>query len=75
VCESTDVLGVERALAVAPGDLLAILSAGAYAMAMSSNYNTRPRPCEVIVDGDRLHEARARETISSLFALEARLPA
>ena len=75
VCESTDVLGVERALAVAPGDLLAILSAGAYAMAMSSNYNTRPRPCEVIVDGDGLHEARARETISSLFALEPRLPA
>jgi len=75
VCESSDVLGVDRALAVAPGDLLAILSAGAYAMAMSSNYNTRPRPSEVIVDGDRCHEARARETISSLFALESRLPA
>jgi len=75
VCESSDVLGVDRALAVAPGDLLAILSAGAYAMAMSSNYDTRPRPSEVIVDGDRCHEARARETISSLFALESRLPA
>jgi diaminopimelate decarboxylase len=75
VCESSDVLGVERSLAVAPGDLLAILSAGAYAMAMSSNYNTRARPCEVIVDGDRLHEVRARESVASLFALESRLPA
>jgi diaminopimelate decarboxylase len=74
VCESSDVLGVDRALAVAPGDLLAILSAGAYAMAMSSNYNTRPRPCEVIVDGDRCHEVRARETVDALFALERRLP-
>jgi len=75
VCESSDVLGVERALTVAPGDLLAILSAGAYAMAMSSNYNTRARPCEVIVDGDRCHEVRARESVASLFALERRLPA
>jgi diaminopimelate decarboxylase len=75
VCESSDVLGVDRALAVAPGDLIAILSAGAYAMAMSSNYNTRPRPCEVIVDGDRCHEVRAREGVASLFALEKRLPA
>jgi len=75
VCESSDVLGVERALAVAPGDLVAILSAGAYAMAMSSNYNSRPRPCEVIVDGDRCHEVRARESVASLFALESRLPA
>ena len=62
-------------IVIAPGDLLAILSAGAYAMAMSSNYNTRPRPCEVIVDGDRCHEVRARESIASLFALESRLPA
>jgi len=75
VCESSDVLGVDRALAVAPGDLVAILSTGAYAMAMSSNYNTRTRPCEVIVDGERCHEVRARETIESLFALERRLPA
>jgi diaminopimelate decarboxylase len=74
VCESSDVLGVDRALAVAPGDLIAILSAGAYAMAMSSNYNTRPRPCEVIVDGERCHEVRARESIASLFAPESRLP-
>jgi diaminopimelate decarboxylase len=72
VCESTDVLGVDRALAIAPGDLLAILSAGAYGMVMSSNYNTRPRPAEVIVDGDRIVQARARESIDSLFALESR---
>ena len=74
VCESSDVLGVDRTLAVAAGDLLAILSAGAYAMAMSSNYNTRPRPCEVIVDGDRCHEVRSRESVASLFAAESRLP-
>jgi diaminopimelate decarboxylase len=74
VCESTDVLGVDRDLAVEEGDLLAILSAGAYAMVMSSNYNTRPRPVEVLVDGERAHEIRAREPIESLFALETRLP-
>jgi diaminopimelate decarboxylase len=74
VCESTDVLGVDRALAVDAGDLLAILSAGAYGMAMSSNYNTRPRPAEVLVDGDQAVEVRTRETIDALFALEKRLP-
>jgi diaminopimelate decarboxylase len=74
VCESADVLGIDRALAIAPGDLLAILSAGAYAMAMASNYNSRPRPCEVMVDRGRAIEIRARETAASLFALERRLP-
>jgi diaminopimelate decarboxylase len=74
VCESTDVLGTDRPLAVAAGDLLAILSAGAYAMAMSSNYNTRPRPAEVMLDRDAAIEARRRESIESLFALESRLP-
>jgi diaminopimelate decarboxylase len=74
VCESTDVLGVDRDLAVEEGDLLAILSAGAYAMVMSSNYNTRPRPAEVLIDGTHAHEIRAREPIESLFALERRLP-
>jgi len=74
VCESSDVLGVDRTLAIAAGDLLAILSAGAYAMAMASNYNTRPRPPEVLVDGAALVEARAREPLHSLFALEKRLP-
>jgi diaminopimelate decarboxylase len=75
VCESSDVLGVDRTLAVDEGDLLAILSAGAYGMAMSSNYNTRARPCEVLVDAGRAHEVRRRETTRELFALENRLPA
>jgi diaminopimelate decarboxylase len=74
VCESTDVLGVDRALAVEVGDLLAILSAGAYGMVMASNYNTRPRPPEVLIDAGRAVEIRARETIDSLFSLEKRLP-
>jgi diaminopimelate decarboxylase len=73
VCESTDVLGVDRALAIEEGDLLAILSAGAYAMAMASNYNTRTRPCEVMVDRGRAIEVRAREDVASLFTLERRL--
>jgi diaminopimelate decarboxylase len=74
VCESSDVLGLDRTLAVAPGDLLAILDAGAYGMAMSSNYNSRPRPSEVLVDRGEAFEVRARETPESLFALESRLP-
>ena len=74
VCESSDVLGLDRDLAVAPGDLVAILAAGAYGMAMASNYNSRPRPCEVLVDGGRAVEIRARESVESLFALERRLP-
>jgi diaminopimelate decarboxylase len=73
VCESADVLGSDRALAVEPGDLLAILSAGAYAMAMASNYNTRPRPAEVLVDAGRMLEVRARESVESLFASERRV--
>ncbi|MGE5616033.1 MAG: diaminopimelate decarboxylase [Bacillota bacterium] len=73
VCESSDVLGTGRMLAVAEGDLLAILSAGAYGMAMASNYNSRPRPAEVLVDRGEAIEIRARETMRSLFALERRL--
>ncbi|HEY4998416.1 MAG TPA: diaminopimelate decarboxylase [Usitatibacter sp.] len=73
VCESTDVLGLDRALAIEPGSLLAILSAGAYGMAMASNYNTRARPPEVLIDGARALEVRPRETIESLFAAEKRL--
>jgi diaminopimelate decarboxylase len=73
VCESTDVLGTDRALAIEPGSLLAILSAGAYGMAMASNYNTRVRPPEVLVDGDRALEVRPRETIASLFSTEKRI--
>ncbi|HUL95461.1 MAG TPA: diaminopimelate decarboxylase [Usitatibacter sp.] len=73
VCESADVLGTDRELAIAPGDLLAVMSAGAYAMVMASNYNSRPRPAEVLVDAGRMLEVRARETAQSLFAGEKRL--
>jgi diaminopimelate decarboxylase len=74
ICESGDFLGHDRDLALREGDLLAILSAGAYGMAMSSNYNTRPRAAEVIVDGDAVHLVRRREDIAQLFALESVLP-
>ncbi|ROH87307.1 diaminopimelate decarboxylase [Pseudomethylobacillus aquaticus] len=74
VCESGDFLGHDRALALQPGDVLAILSAGAYGMSMSSNYNTRPRAAEVMVDGDRVTLIRQRETVQQLFALESVLP-
>lgn len=70
VCESTDTLGQDRDLAIEQGDLLAILSAGAYGMAMASNYNTRPRPAEVLVDGVAMHLIRSRESIAELFARE-----
>jgi len=74
VCETADFLGRGRSLALAEGDLLAILSAGAYGMAMSSNYNTRPRAPEVMVDGAVTHLVRERENVPSLFASERRLP-
>jgi diaminopimelate decarboxylase len=74
VCESADFLARDRMLALVEGDLLAILSAGAYAMAMSSNYNSRPRAAEVIVDGEKVHLVRPRETIEELFAHESLLP-
>jgi diaminopimelate decarboxylase len=74
ICESGDFLGHDRELALAEGDLLAILSAGAYGMAMSSNYNTRPRAAEVMVDGDHMHLIRRRETLAELMALETLLP-
>lgn len=74
VCESGDFLGHERALYIAEGDLLAIMSAGAYGMSMSSNYNTRARAAEVIVDGANMHLVREREQISALFAAERLLP-
>jgi diaminopimelate decarboxylase len=70
VCESGDFLGKERTLAVAPGDLLAVLSAGAYGMSMSSNYNTRPRAAEVLVDGAAAHLVRRRERTEELFGTE-----
>jgi diaminopimelate decarboxylase len=74
VCESADFLAHDRELALAQGDLLAVGAAGAYAMAMSSNYNSRPRACEVIVDGDAVHVVRRRERIAELFAGESLLP-
>ncbi len=70
VCESGDFLGHARRLAVETGDLLAILSAGAYGMVMSSNYNTRPRAAEIIVDGAQAFLVRRRENTEQLFALE-----
>jgi diaminopimelate decarboxylase len=74
VCESADFLAKERPLHAGPGDLLALMSAGAYAAAMGSNYNSRPRPAEVLVEGDRCRLVRRRETVDELFALE-RFPA
>ncbi len=73
VCESGDWLARERDLAVEPGDLLAIMTAGAYGMTMASNYNTRGRAAEVIVDGDQVHVIRQRENPADLFALESML--
>ena len=70
ICESGDWLARERELALAPGDLLAMMTAGAYGMTMASNYNTRGRAAEVIVDGDTIHLVRRRETPSETFALE-----
>ncbi|MBB71824.1 MAG: diaminopimelate decarboxylase [Legionellales bacterium] len=74
VCETGDFLGKERELAISPGDLLAVRSAGAYGFTMSSNYNSRPRVAEVMVDGAKMHLVRRRETLSELFAGEELLP-
>ena len=74
VCETGDWLGRERRLPLAEGDLLAVMSAGAYAMSMSSNYNSRGRAAEVMVDGAQAHQIRAREKPEELFALEQLLP-
>ena len=74
VCESSDWLARDRVLALAAGDLIAIGECGAYGMSMASNYNSRPRAAEVMVDGERMHLIRRRETVTELFAGEARLP-
>jgi len=74
VCESGDFLALDRLLVLAEGDLLAVRAAGAYAMAMSSNYNARPRAAEVIVDGETVHLVRRRELVDELFAAESTLP-
>jgi diaminopimelate decarboxylase len=74
VCESGDFLAHDRELALDAGDLLAVRAAGAYGFVMSSNYNTRPRASEVVVDGDRVHLVRPRERAADLFAQESLLP-
>lgn len=74
VCESADFLAKDRSLAIEPDALLAVMSAGAYGFVMSSNYNTRPRAAEVMVDGDAVHLVRRREQVRELFALESKLP-
>ncbi|WP_295464958.1 diaminopimelate decarboxylase [uncultured Pseudomonas sp.] len=75
ICETGDFLAKDRELVLAEGDLLVIHSAGAYSFSMSSNYNTRGRAAEVMVDGDQVHLVRRRETLEELFAGESRLPA
>jgi diaminopimelate decarboxylase len=70
VCETADFLGKDRSMRVAAGDLLAILDAGAYGAVMASSYNTRPKPAEVLVDGDEFHLIKERDSIASLMANE-----
>ena len=74
VCETGDFLGKDRLLAIQQGDILAVRSAGAYGFTMSSNYNSRPRVAELMVDGDRAVCIRKRETVESLYELEQVLP-
>lgn len=74
VCETGDFLGRDRKLPLSQDDLLAVMSAGAYGMSMSSNYNSRPRAAEVMVDGDRACLVRRRESVEQLFADESMLP-
>ena len=74
VCETGDFLGKSRMLAIEAGDLLAVRSAGAYGFTMSSNYNTRPRVAEVMVDGDQFHVVRQRESFDDLIRGESVLP-
>jgi diaminopimelate decarboxylase len=74
ICETGDFLGKDRKLALKEGDLLAVRSAGAYGFTMSSNYNSRPRTVELMVDGDKVHVIRERETFAQLIAGEKVLP-
>jgi diaminopimelate decarboxylase len=75
VCETGDFLGRHRKLPLQEGDLLVVCSAGAYGFCMSSTYNSRPRACEVMIDGDTIHEIRRRDTLDELMAGESVLPA
>lgn len=74
VCETGDWLAKDRQIALEPGDVLAFMSAGAYGFTMASNYNTRPRPAELLVDGETVHVVRARETIEDCMRGEVVLP-
>ena len=74
ICETGDFLGKDRTLSIAPGDLLAVRSAGAYGFAMASNYNSRPRVAEVMVDGAEAFLVREREPLEELWRLERTLP-
>ncbi|HOP17741.1 MAG TPA: diaminopimelate decarboxylase, partial [Gammaproteobacteria bacterium] len=74
ICETGDFLAKQRALALREGALLAVRSSGAYGFSMASNYNTRPRPAEVMVDGRDIHLVRRRETMAELFDGESVLP-
>ena len=74
VCETGDFLGKERKLALRSGDLLSVMGAGAYGFVMSSNYNTRGRAAEILVDGEQAFTVRRRETVADLLALESVLP-
>jgi diaminopimelate decarboxylase len=74
ICETGDWLGKERELALSEGDLLAVRTAGAYGFVMASNYNTRPRAAEIMVDGERAHVVRERETVDDLLRGESLLP-
>lgn len=74
ICETGDFIGKDRALTLHPGALLAVRSSGAYGFTMASNYNSRPRSAEVMVDGDQAHLVREREQLTQLFAGEHRLP-
>jgi diaminopimelate decarboxylase len=75
VCETGDFIGKQRNLTLQEGSLLAVRSSGAYGFTMASNYNTRPRACEIMVDGETVFEIRKRETLQQLYADEATLPA
>lgn len=74
ICETGDYLGKDRALVIEAGDLLAVRSSGAYGFVMASNYNTRPRVAEIMVDGDQAYVIRQRESLTSLWQLEQILP-
>ena len=74
VCESGDFFARSRAMPeLSAGDLLAVMSAGAYAMSMASNYNSRQRPCELLIDNDQIHLIRRRETLEELWSNEVTL--